>query len=137
MNVLHLIRIKSAISQALALTLVCSLIILPLASWGAYDAFMHINEKMDAGTDVGMNNCHLQSNDIDLQGCEKNCCNDDGPNHNCENCPNSCVSTVFISFYIDSVNQLINHYGDALNFQSTISSRKITPPFRPPITLLS
>lgn len=137
MKVLHLIRRKSAISQALVLTLVFSLLILPLASWGAYGSSMQTSKAMEIGSDVSINYCYHQSNNIDLQGCEKNCCNDDGPDHNCNNCPNSCASTVFISFYIDSINLLINHFGDALSFQPSISSRKITPPFRPPITLLS
>ena len=79
MNVLHLIRRESAISLMLALTLAFSLIILPLASWGFYDASMQTNVKVEESTYVDINNCHFPSNEIDLQGCEKNCCNDDDP----------------------------------------------------------
>jgi hypothetical protein len=141
MNILHKIRSNTVISQVLLLTLIFSLLFLPLTSWGASNHGMQTtsqsDDAMEMSTNVSITNCHHLSSSSNEAVCLNSCCDDSEINQNCKDCTNGCISTVFISTASESISQFINHYGIVINFQSAISSRKITPPFRPPITLLS
>jgi len=141
MNILQKIRRNTPISRALLLMLAFSFLVLPLASWSSYGHSMQTTSQTDTTMEMSSNNsiihCHPPSNNSNKEGSGKNCCDNVGSNQNCNNCPNSCTSTVFISFNSKNINQFINHYQVALNNQPGISSRRITPPFRPPITFLS
>lgn len=141
MSVLQKIREKKVISRALLCTLVFSLLLLPLATWSAYGHMMQSpslsHDTMELNADVSMNHCHHQSEDSNTNTCSKNCCNNFESNQNCNNCQCSCMFTVFIYINSDNANPFLKNYGIVLKSQSAITSRSTTPPFRPPITLLS
>ncbi len=141
MSILHKIRRKTLFSRVILPSLILSLLLLPLASWSSFEHTMqsssHSGNEMEMSADVNMNNCHQISNNIDQQSRTKNCCKDIGSGHSCQDCQNSCTSTVFFISNTKNLNQLISNLGFIQSFQSAISSRKISPPFRPPITLLS
>ena len=141
MCILHKIRRKRLFSRIILSTLVFSLLLLPLASWSSFEhtkhSSSHSGNEMGMSADVSMKNCHQISNNIDQQGCIKNCCKDIGSGHSCKDCQNSCTSTVFFISNTKNLNQFISNHEFIQNFQSAISSRNIIPLFRPPITLLS
>ncbi len=141
MSILHKIRRKTLFSRVLFSALMISLLLLPFASWSVSNhgkqTTSQSNDAMEMSSGVSMNHCHHQSENSKTKTCSKNCCNDVESHQNCNNCPNSCMSTVFISFDSENISQFINYYVNVLNFKSAISSRRITPPFRPPITLFS
>ena len=141
MNILHKIRKNTVTSQALLLTLVFSLFLLPFASWSASNHGMQTttqpDDVMEMSADFSMINCHHKSSTSYEDACSKSCCDNPETNQNCEDCTNGCISTVFISIDSENICQFINQYRIAHNLQSAISSRKISPLFRPPITILS
>lgn len=141
MNILHKIRRNTVTSQALLLTLVFSLFLLLFASWSASNHGMQTStqpyDAIEMSADFNMINCHHQTRNMDQQECGKDCCKNIGSNRNCKDCPNSCVPLVFFSLKSESFIQFINSTKFVQNLQSTISSRKIPPPFRPPIPLHS
>ena len=141
MNILHKLRRNTKFSQALLLSLVLSLFLLPLASWGASNHEMHPStqheDTMEISDDFGMINHHHKSTSGCENNCSKSCCDSPETNHNCEDCTSGCVSTVYI--YIDSTDicQFINQYRITNTLQSAIPSRKISLLLRPPILVLS
>ncbi len=94
------------------------------------------SDSVEVEVDNGMIHCHHNSINNDSI-CKDNCCNDIELDQGCKDCTNSCTSTTHI--YFDSVNisQFISNFIVMYDFRFTFSSRKITPPFRPPITTLS
>lgn len=141
MSILHKIRRKTLFSRVLFSALMISLLLLPFASWSVSNhgkqTTSQPNHAMEMSSGVSMTNCNHQSKNINQENCGKNCCENLESNQNCKDCPNSCTPPVFFSLISDSLNQIINSHRVVQNIQSAISSRKITPPFRPPITLLS
>jgi len=141
MSILHTIRRTTLFSRIILSALIFSLLLLPLVSWSSFEHTMqsssHSGNKMEMSADFSINHCHQIPNNIDQQGCSENCCNDMGSGHSCKDCQNSCTSTVFFISNTKNLYQFISNHEFIQNFQSAISSRKTTPPFRPPITLLS
>ncbi len=141
MSILYKIRKNTVISQVLLLALVFALFLLPFASWSAFEHAKQTTSQTDntmgKSANFGMINCHHQPSSNYEGACTKSCCDNPETNQNCEDCTNGCLSTVFISIDLKNIYQLINYYRIVQNFQSAISSRKITPPFRPPIIFLS
>lgn len=141
MNILQEIQRTTIINRVLLLLLMLSFLLLPLAYWSSYGHSMQTssqtNDAMEMSVDISMINYHHQSKNMDQQGCGKDCCKNIGSNQNCKDCPNSCASTVFFLLNSDNINQIINNNWIVQSNQSSISSRRIVPPFRPPRTLLS
>ncbi len=141
MNILQKIRRGSVSSRALLLTLAFSLLVLPLASWGLFENTMnttsYTDDVMEMDSSAHMTNCHQHPKNNNQENCKKHCCDNVESNQSCNDCSNSCVSPVFFSLKSESFNKFINGHRFVQSLQSTISSRKTSPPFRPPITFLS
>jgi len=141
MNILQEIRRTTVFGRALIVLLTFSFLLLPLTSWSSYGHSMQTSSQtsdaMKTSVNISMTDCHHQSKSMDQQGCGKDCCKNIGSNQNCKDCPNSCAPTIFFSLNSDNINRILNSHEAAQSIQSSISSRRIAPAFRPPITLLS
>ena len=140
-NILQIIRRKVVISTALLLTLSFSLLLFPLASWGLYNNTMnstsHTDYVMKMDSSVRMTNCDQHHNSVSQENNKKICCDNVESNQSCNDCSNSCVFPVFFTLISESFNKFITGLSFVQSLQSTISSRKTSPPIRPPIALLS
>lgn len=141
MSILQKIRRGSVSSQAILLMLAFALLVLPLASWGLFDNTMkttsHTDDVMEMDSSTHMTNCDHHPKNNNQENCKKNCCDNVESNQSCNDCSNSCISPVFFFLKSESFNKSINGHRFVQSLQSTTSSRKTSPPFRPPITLFS